>query len=111
MPRTKTNRAFGTRTMSSVVPTTEGRKHFPDYIQDSYGKKSITGFDRYGRFLGAIVPPEAIFLLADESDEVDEFAKLRIKEYAQQLLQELRDRDEIDDPGVALDALQGQKAT
>lgn len=94
MPRTKSNLLHSKTNASPVVPTTHGRKHFPDLIQDSYGNKSITGFDRYGRFLGAIVPPEAIYLLAEEG-EVDDYARERIKSYAKVLLDELKHRDEL----------------
>jgi len=71
-PKGKRSAKGGAETI--VFPTTEGRRRFPDFIQDSYGSKTITGFDRYGRFLGAIVPPEAVFLLAEEDEEIDEFA-------------------------------------
>ncbi len=94
MAKPKPNRSVRSGTETIVFPTTEGRRRFPDFIQDSYGRKTITGFDRYGRFLGAIVPPEAVFLLAEDDAEVDEFAKRRIRECARQLIRELDSRDQ-----------------
>ncbi len=80
--------------LGGLVSTTEGRKHFPDFIQDAYGEKSIVGFDRYGRFLGTLVPPEAIQILAGDDDaEIDEYALRKIREYARELLDEIGDRE------------------
>ncbi len=94
MLKPKSNASSRGDAQTVVFPTTEGRRRFPDFIQDSYGTKTITGFDRYGRFLGAIVPPEAVFLLADEGAEIDEFAKQRIRECARQLIRELEARNQ-----------------
>jgi hypothetical protein len=59
--------------------TTEGRQGLPDILHDSFGLKSITGFHRYGRALGAIIPIEAVRMLAGYPDTVDEGTKLRIQ--------------------------------
>lgn len=59
-------------------------------VQKSYGEKSILGFNRYGRFLGALVPPEAVMLLAEE--EVDDATRKRIRAFASKLMTELNQR-------------------
>lgn len=109
MLKYKTKRSIRGGAETIVFPTTEGRRRFPDFIQDSYGSKTITGFDRYGRFLGAIVPPEAIFLLAEEDAEVDEFAKRRIRECARQLIRELDARDEDVEQSVSAEELRSER--
>lgn len=97
-------------TETAVFPTTEGRRRFPDFIQDSYGSKTITGFDRYGRFLGAIVPPEAVFLLAQDDADIDEFAKRRIRECARQLIRELEARSEGVEGTKTVEELRNERA-
>ena len=67
--------------------TTEGRQQLPSILQDSFGLKSITGLHRYGRPLGAIIPIEAVRLLAGFPDAVDDATKLRIKNTALNLLE------------------------
>lgn len=56
-------------------------------MQDAYGEKCITGFHRYGRFHGAVVPLEALMILAGDDTTVDEEMKLRIMNSARNLLQ------------------------
>lgn len=71
-----------------LYTTSEGRQVFPDILQDAFGEKAITGFHRYGRVLGAVVPMEAVMLLAGQP--VDEEAGLRLRNAAQALLEERR---------------------
>lgn len=110
MLKSKSKRSPRRTAQTIVFPTTEGRRRFPDFIQDSYGSKTITGFDRYGRFLGAIVPPEAVFLLADEDAEIDEFAKKKIRECARELIRELNARDADIEDSVTTDELKSERA-
>lgn len=71
-----------------LYSTTEGRQRFPDLLQTIYGEKAIIGFDRYGRALGAVVPIEAVRMLAGFSD-VDDDIRRRIEKTAKSLLSEL----------------------
>lgn len=68
------------------VSTTEGRKKFPDIMQETFGAKSMTGFSRYGRVLGAAVPIEAVRILAGFAGAVDPDAQKRIRNTARALL-------------------------
>src|ERR1041385_1515772 len=65
--------------------TTEGRQKLPDILQVSYGEKAVIGFDRYGRALGALVPMEAVEMLAG-STRVDADVRDRIQRTAKSLL-------------------------
>lgn len=69
-----------------VYSTTDGRQRFPDILQVSYGEKAVIGFDRYGRALGAVVPMEAVLMLAGSTDKVDKGVRDRIERAAQALL-------------------------
>ena len=71
--------------------TTVGRQRFPDLLQRSFGEKSVIGFDRYGRALGAVVPMEAVCVLAGCAEQVDEDVRLRIERAAQSLLKRVAD--------------------
>jgi hypothetical protein len=72
----------------AIYSTTEGRQNFPGILQDSFGYKAITGFGRYGRALGALVPMEAVQMLA--GDAVDNDIRARIQETARSLIVEMK---------------------
>lgn len=72
-----------------VYSTTDGRQRFPDILQVTYGDKAVIGFDRYGRTLGAVVPVEAVLMLAGHSEHVDDDVRARIKRAASALIAEL----------------------
>jgi len=78
--------ATSARSDSRVYSTTEGRQHFPDILQTTFGEKAVIGFDRYGRALGAVVPMEAVRLLAGLDKCVDEHVRLHIQRTALKLL-------------------------
>lgn len=48
----------------NTYSTTAGSQRLPGILQTVYGDKSVVGLERYGLLLGAIVPPEAVLLLA-----------------------------------------------
>lgn len=62
---------------SRVVSTTEGRQRLPGLIQDVYGDKVVIAFGRYGRLLGALVPIEAVRLLAGLPVDADVEKRVR----------------------------------
>lgn len=84
MARSKGDKRKGQGRQSPIVSTSEGRQRFPDILQTSFGDKAVIGFDRYGRALGAIVPIEAVMLLA--GGHVDEDIRKRIQDGAKLLL-------------------------
>jgi hypothetical protein len=94
---------------SLLYSTTEGRQRFPDLLQISYGNKAVIGFDRYGRALGAVVPMEAVRMLAGFGDSVDEDVRKRIERTARLLIEQLPDEAELcglpreaeEEPGLA----------
>jgi hypothetical protein len=75
--------------------TTEGRQRFPDILQVSYGEKAVIGFDRYGRALGALVPMEAVKMLAGHGEgEVESGIRDHIQRTAQSLLDLMEEQAE-----------------
>lgn len=75
-----------------VYSTSEGRAHFADVLQATSMDKAIIGFDRYGRSVAALVPIEAIRMLAGRDDQVSQDERRRIKRMAQLLLSNVPDR-------------------
>lgn len=74
---------------SRLLSTTEGRQRFPDILQTCFGDKAVIGFDRYGRALGAVVPMEAVRLLAGFQESVEPRVREAIAETAKELLREV----------------------
>lgn len=72
-----------------LLSTTDGRQRFPDLLQTCFGDKAVIGFDRYGRALGAVVPMEAVRLLAGYDDCVDPHVRETIASTAQALLRKI----------------------
>jgi hypothetical protein len=96
MQKSKQSPTPGGKANRIVYSTTDGRQRFPDILQVSYGEKAVIGFDRYGRALGAVVPMEAVLMLAGKTQDVDDDVKLRIERAAQKLLQEVSRDDAVD---------------
>lgn len=71
-----------------LVSTTEGRARLPDLLQTSFGEKTVFGFERYGRAVGALVPMEAVRMLANLGEHVDADVRARIQRAAIKLLHE-----------------------
>lgn len=88
-PRSKLAIAGAQQKEAIVYTTTEGRQRFPDILQVSYGDKAVIGFDRYGRALGAVVPMEAVRVLAGFPDTVDPDIIKRIERTAKRLIERL----------------------
>lgn len=97
MQKTKLNSATDGRPTQIVYSTTDGRQRFPDILQVSYGEKAVIGFDRYGRALGAVVPMEAVLMLAGKTAAVDEDVRARIERAALRLLSTVGGSDEAID--------------
>lgn len=89
MTRTSRGKGAGEKSPPLVYSTTIGRAKFPEFMQLSYGEKAVIGFDRYGRILGAIVPVEAVKVLAGREREVDPHVRAQIERAAAHLLAQM----------------------
>lgn len=105
MQKTKNTGAAG-KSAKIVYSTTDGRQRFPDILQVSYGEKAVIGFDRYGRALGAVVPMEAVAMLAGDHVGVDQDVRERIRRAAQKLLDEVSQADD----SVTLEEVEADRA-
>jgi hypothetical protein len=47
-----------------VLSTSEARAHFAEALETAHSGNTIIGFDRYGRTVAALVPVEAVYILA-----------------------------------------------
>lgn len=78
-----------------VYSTSEGRANFADVLQATSIDKAIIGFDRYGRSIAALVPIDAIRMLAGKEEQVSEDDKRRIKRMARLLLTNVPDKTNL----------------
>lgn len=72
-----------------IFSTSQGRAIFPELLQSAFGDKRVIGFDRYGRIMGAVVPIEAVRLLAGLEADVEEDTRMRIIKAARALLSQI----------------------
>ena len=79
--------------LRALYSTSEGRQKMADLLQQTYGDKAVIGFDRYGRYLGALVPIEAVQMLAGEGDRIEDDVKERIRRSSLYLLQKMKKKD------------------
>lgn len=56
--------AARTRRKAQVYSTSEARANFAEALETAQVENAVIGFDRYGRTVAALVPVEAIYMLA-----------------------------------------------
>lgn len=56
--------ASRTRKKAQVYSTSEARANFAEALETAQVDSAVIGFDRYGRTVAALVPIEAIYMLA-----------------------------------------------
>jgi len=67
-----------------VYSTSEARANFAEALETAQVDNAVIGFDRYGRTIAALVPVEAIFMLAGRGnmiapgvrEEIEAFSKI-----------------------------------
>ncbi len=73
-------------TQSAVsFSTSEGRANFALALETAGKEKTVVGFDRYGQPIAALVPIEAVQMLAGQAD-VDAAARAKITRMAKAFL-------------------------
>jgi hypothetical protein len=65
----KALRAAGAK--KRTISTSEARKHFAAALKTVHKEKMIIGFDRYTMSVAALVPVEAVYVLAGRGREID----------------------------------------
>lgn len=71
-----------TRTRRRIYSTSEARANFAEALEMAQVDNAIIGFDRYGRPVAALVPIEAVLLLAGFKDDVSPRKREAIREAA-----------------------------
>lgn len=61
-----------------VYSTSEARANFAEALETAQVESAVIGFDRYGRTVAALVPIEAIYMLAGMGDQIDPAVRNRI---------------------------------
>ncbi len=67
---------------TSVLSTSEARANFAEALETAQVDNALIGFDRYGRTVAALVPVEAIYMLAGLGKLVDAATRKEIEEGA-----------------------------
>lgn len=67
---------------TSVLSTSEARANFAEALETAQVDNALIGFDRYGRTVAALVPVEAIYMLAGLGKLVDPATRKDIEEGA-----------------------------
>jgi hypothetical protein len=62
--------AARTRKKAQVYSTSEARANFAEALETAQVDNAVIGFDRYGRTVAALVPVEAVYILAGKGHMV-----------------------------------------
>ena len=65
-----------------VLSTSEARANFAEALETAQVDNAVIGFDRYGRTVAALVPVEAIYMLAGFGKHVDPATRKEIEQGA-----------------------------
>lgn len=56
---------------AKVLPSSEARANFSETLETAQVDNTVIGFERYGRTVAALVPVEAIYMLAGLGEHID----------------------------------------
>jgi hypothetical protein len=70
-----------------VYSTSEARANFAEAIETAQLDSAVIGFDRYGRTVAALVPIEAIYMLAGREDAIAPEVRNKIERGARSFVQ------------------------
>lgn len=88
----KTSLGKGVRAKPAVIySTSEARANFAEALEAARSEGAVIGFDRYGHTVAALVPLEAIYILAGRGDHVAPEVRERIERSARNLVQDILD--------------------
>jgi hypothetical protein len=74
---------------ASVYSTSEARANFAEALDAARKDGAVIGFDRYGHTVAALVPLEAIYILAGRGDRISPSTRERIERGAKNLVQDI----------------------
>lgn len=84
--------AARTRRKAQVYSTSEARANFAEALETAQVDNAVIGFDRYGRTIAALVPIEAVYMLAGMSHMVAPGVREEIQHGSQQFVHSVPNR-------------------
>lgn len=75
-----------------VYSTSEARANFAEALETAQVDNAVIGFDRYGRTIAALVPVEAIYMLAGKGQMIAPAVRQEIEAYARQFVESVPSR-------------------
>jgi hypothetical protein len=91
-----------------VYSTSEARANFAEALETAQVDNAVIGFDRYGRTIAALVPVEAIYMLAGKGHMIAPAVREEIESFARQFVQSVPSRVATPEPTPS--AKRGKKA-
>ncbi len=79
--------AVGGSAKRRTVSTSQGRANFAAALQTVQKEKTVIGFDRYSQAVAALVPVEAVLMLAGRGNSVEAGVRDKIERMARLFLQ------------------------
>jgi hypothetical protein len=84
--------AARTRKKAQVYSTSEARANFAEALETAQVENAVIGFDRYGRTVAALVPVEAIYILAGLDDRIAPAVREEIRKGSLQFVESVPNR-------------------
>jgi endonuclease YncB( thermonuclease family) len=75
-----------------VYSTSEARANFAEALETTQLDSAVIGFDRYGRTVAALVPVEAIYMLAGLGGKIDASIRQKIDRAARAFVAQVPNR-------------------
>jgi 1-deoxy-D-xylulose 5-phosphate reductoisomerase len=75
-----------------VYSTSEARANFAEALETAQVDNAVIGFDRYGRTIAALVPVEAIYMLAGKASMIAPGVREEIEAFSKQFVQSVPSR-------------------
>jgi hypothetical protein len=81
-----------------VYSTSEARANFAEALETAQVDNAVIGFDRYGRTIAALVPVEAVYMLAGMGHMIAPGVREEIARFSQQFVQSVPSRVSAAEP-------------
>jgi hypothetical protein len=93
-----------------VYSTSEARANFAEALETAQVDNAVIGFDRYGRTIAALVPVEAIYMLAGKGNMIAPSVREEIESFSLQFIQSVPSRVAAVEPAGRSGAKRAKKA-
>lgn len=84
-----------------MYSTSEGRANFAEALESAQVEHAVVGFDRYGRPLAALVPIDAVRMIAGQAQDVDPALREKITRSARLFLANVPGKSALAAPAKA----------